>query len=330
MIEQKELNELKTGDEINHFLLLNKVELKTTRNNKEYLNLELRDKSMVVSAKMWDDFDTLANSAKEGSIVKIKGILEEFNNQPQIRIIKIRLSQASDNVSHEDFLPKSSRPLNVMVTELKDRIDAIRNEYLKSLLNKLLSGNTFEKYISVPAGKSWHHSYLHGLLEHTLEIVKICDLMCDIHADLNRDLLVTGALLHDFGKTEELTYETNFDYTDEGKLLGHIVIAALKIDETINNISDFPKNLKTQLLHLILSHQGKLEYASPVEPKTLEAIVLYHADELSAKTNAYKLAIHSEQNKEGNWTRFLQLAGTALYTKKNDNSNNEIKNTLFD
>lgn len=330
MTEQKELNELKTGDEINHFLLLNKIELKTTRNNKEYLNLELRDKSMVISAKMWDDFNSLANSAKEGSIVKIKGTLEEFNNQPQIRITKIRLLQDSDNVSHEDFLPKSSRPLNDMVTELKNRIEVIQNEHLKSLLNQILTGDTFEKYISVPAGKSWHHSYLHGLLEHTLEIIKICDLMCSIQSELNRDLLITGALLHDFGKTEELSYETGFDYTDEGRLLGHIVIAALKIDETINNISDFPKDLKTQLIHLILSHQGKLEYASPVEPKTLEAIVLYHADELSAKTNAYKLAIHSEQNKEGNWTKFLQLAGTALYTKRNNNSNNEIKNTLFD
>jgi len=330
MTEQKELNELKTGDEINHFLLLNKIELKTTRNNKEYLNLELRDKSMVVPAKMWDDFNSLANSAKEGSIVKIKGTLEEFNNQPQIRIVKIRLSQDSDNVSHEDFLPKSSRPLNDMVTELKNRIEVIQNEHLKSLLNQILTGDTFEKYISVPAGKSWHHSYLHGLLEHTLEIVKICDLMCSIHSELNRDLLITGALLHDFGKTEELSYETGFDYTDEGRLLGHIVIAALKIDEVIDNISNFPKDLKTQLIHLILSHQGKLEYASPVEPKTLEAIVLYHADELSAKTNAYKLAIYSEQNKEGNWTKFLQLAGTALYTKRNNNSNNEIKNTLFD
>ncbi|GBD91843.1 3'-5' exoribonuclease YhaM [bacterium BMS3Abin04] len=330
MTEQKELNELKTGDEINHFLLLNKIELKTTRNNKEYLSLELRDKSMVIPAKMWDDFNSLANSAKEGSIVKIKGTLEEFNNQPQIRITKIRLSQDSDNVSHEDFLPKSSRPLNDMVTELKNRIEVIQNEHLKSLLNQILAGDTFEKYISVPAGKSWHHSYLHGLLEHTLEIVKICDLMCSIHSELNRDLLITGALLHDFGKTEELSYETGFDYTDEGRLLGHIVIAALKIDEAIDNINDFPKDLKTQLIHLILSHQGKLEYASPVEPKTLEAIVLYHADELSAKTNAYKLAIHSEQNKEGNWTKFLQLAGTALYTKRNNNSNNEIKNTLFD
>ena len=330
MKSQKKLLELKTGDYINHFLLIPKMEIKTSRNNKSYLDLILRDESVSYSAKMWDGFSSFVNEAKEGNVVKVKGKLELFNNQPQIKISEIRVADLTEGVTPEDFLPKSERNLEEMKAELNDVVKSINNLYLNKLLKKMLSGEKYEKYIRVPAGKSWHHAYIHGLLEHTLEIVKICDLMCSIHSELNRDLLITGALLHDFGKTEELSYETGFDYTDEGRLLGHIVIAALKIDEAIDNINDFPKDLKTQLIHLILSHQGKLEYASPVEPKTLEAIVLYHADELSAKTNAYKLAIHSEQNKEGNWTKFLQLAGTALYTKRNNNSNNEIKNTLFD
>jgi 3'-5' exoribonuclease len=147
--------------------------------------------------------------------------------------------------------------------------------------------------------------------------------MCNIHPEVNRDLLICGALLHDFGKTDELTYETVFDYSDKGKFIGHIVLSAIEVEKDISSIPDFPEDLKNQLIHLILSHQGKLEFASPVEPKTLEAIVLYQADELSAKTNAYKSAIEADKNKSGNWTRFLTLANTSLYIPNENGNNNK-------
>ncbi len=329
MLNQKELSKLKTGEQVKHFLLLNKIETKTTKANKSYLNLELRDKSAVYPAKVWDNFEDFLARAKEGDVVKVEGVIEEFNNQPQIRILSIDLARESDNVSQKDFLPVSERNLDEMVEELNGFMDSIQNSYLRELLTRIFDEKTFEKYIHVPAGKAWHHSYVHGLLEHTLEILKICDLMCKIHPELDRDILLTAAILHDFGKTEELTYENSFDYTDKGRLLGHITIAALKIQEAAEKINNFPEKLLTLLLHLVLSHQGKLEHASPVEPKTLEAIVLYHADELSAKTNAYKLAIKADEDKEGSWTRFLPLAGTMLFAEKKQNGE-EPKETLFD
>ncbi len=329
MLKQKELSKLKTGEPVKHFLLLNKIETKTTKANKSYLNLELRDKSAVYPAKVWDNFEDFLARAKEGDVVKVEGVIEEFNNQPQIRILSIDLARESDNVSQKDFLPVSERNLDEMLNEFKEFMNSIQNRYLRELLKVIFDKETFEKYINVPAGKAWHHSYVHGLLEHTLEILKICDLMCKIHPELDRDILLTAAILHDFGKTEELTYENSFDYTDKGRLLGHITIAALKIQEAADKINNFPGKLLTLLLHLVLSHQGKLEHASPVEPKTLEAIVLYHADELSAKTNAYKLAIKADEDKEGSWTRFLPLAGTMLYTEKQQNGE-EPKETLFD
>ena len=153
--------------------------------------------------------------------------------------------------------------------------------------------------------------------------------MCSFHPEINQDLLICGAILHDFGKVEELSFDNGFDYTDKGKLIGHIVIAAMEIEKTAKSIKNFPGELKNQLIHLVLSHQGKLEHASPVEPKTLEAIVLYHADELSAKTNAYKNAIKLEENSEGNWTKFLPLANTSLY-KASSLENNSEEKTLFD
>ena len=329
MFEQKSLKSLDTKDKVEHFLLLTNFSIKSTKAGKEYLDLELRDQSILINAKMWDGFQTILPSLKPGLVVKILGKMDEFNNQPQLKIDRIRIALIEDKVSTSDFLPKSKRRLNEMETELKAIIDKINNIYLKELLKTLLSDENYAKYKKVPAGKAWHHAYIGGLLEHTLEIIKICELMCGIHGEINKDLLITGAILHDMGKIEELEYETGFNYTDKGKLIGHIVIAANLIEKTANKIENFPEDLKNQLIHLVLSHQGKLEYASPVTPKTLEAIVLYHADELSAKTNAYKGAIIAEFDSGNSWTRYLPLAETSLFIPKSFPNSDDFKETLF-
>jgi len=316
MLNQKGLKEYSPGDEITIFLIVNKFEFKTAKNGKAYINLELRDKSQAIPAKIWDSFEKYTTKLKAGVVVKVAGQIEEYLGSPQMRIDKLRLAEITDNVKSEDFLPHSNRPLNIMITELNEIINSVSNPYLNKLIKLILSTEKLEKYLKAPAGKGWHHAYLHGLLEHTLEIIKICDLMYSFHPVINRDLLICGALLHDFGKTEELTFESVFDYSDKGKLIGHIMISAFEIEKAADLIPDFPVELKNQLIHIVLSHQGKLEFASPIEPKTIEAIVLYQADELSAKTNAYKYAIEADKNKEGNWTRFLPLANTSLYTKR--------------
>ncbi len=318
MLDQKALNEFSIGDELLIFLIVSKCEVKTSKNGKLFLNLELRDKSTALPSKVWDNAEEYAKKLKEGTVVKVAGLIEDFNGAPQIKIDKIRPAQESDNVKPEDFLPRSKRPLNEMIDELNQVIESVNNQYLNKLLRIILSGENLDKYARTPAGKGWHHAYIHGLLEHTLEIVRICKLMCSIHSDLNHDLLISGALLHDFGKTEELTYDSVFDYSDKGKLIGHIMIGAITVDKTASSIPNFPEELKTHLIHLVLSHQGKLEFASPVEPKTLEAIALYQADELSAKTNAYKYAIEADKNKGGRWTRFLPLAETSLFIPDNN------------
>lgn len=332
MISQSELNSLSKGDTVDHFLLVRKCEIRLTKTNKEYLSLELGDKSTTLSANLWDDnssFKSFRDSLKVGDILKVKGSIEEYQGNPQIKIESVRIPKQSENVSPADFLARSKRDLNEMITEMDKRINKIQNSNLKTLLDNIFSAERLKKYSSAPAGKMWHHAYVGGLLEHTLEIVKICDLMCDIHQEINRDLLITGALLHDFGKIEELSFDSAFDYTDKGKLLGHIVIASIIINDEINKITGFSDELKTNLLHLILSHQGKLEHASPVVPKTLEAITLYQSDELSAKVNAYKLSLSSETKPNSKWTKFIGLAGTDLYDHGINNDSDENK-TLFD
>jgi 3'-5' exoribonuclease len=327
MIEQAKLNELKVGDKITHFLLMTSFSVKSTKTGNQFLDLQLQDQSASYNAKMWGNFESFLPEAKEGIVVKILATLEEFNNQPQIKIERIRVAAKEDQVSPSDFLPRSKRDFDEMKKELFEVIKSITEPHLNMLLLKILDKDNLDKYLKVPAGKAWHHAYIGGLIEHTLEIIKICQLMCDIHAELNRDLILTGAILHDLGKIEELEFNSGFEYSDKGKLLGHIVIVANMIEKETNEIEGFPADLKNQLIHLVLSHQGKLEYASPVVPKTLEAIVLYHADELSAKANAYKGAVLNEIDKK--WTRYLPLAETAVYIPDSFPKEDDFKDTLF-
>ncbi len=309
----REINSFKKNEEgVIGFFLITSLEEKVTKNGKSYLDLTLADKTGTINAKFWD-YDKSKHFFQKGDVIKAKGKIQEFAGKLQYIIELIRKTTPEDNVSRKDFIRTSERNLEEMTAELEASIASVKNPYLNKLLKIIFSGEKLEKFKTVPAGKAWHHAYVHGLLEHTLEIVKICNLMALFHKEINRDLLITGALLHDFGKTEELSADADFSYTDKGKLLGHIVIAAMEIEKAIERIEDFPEELKLQLEHLVLSHQGKLEFASPVVPKTLEAITLYHADELSAKANAYKNAILSSQNDESNWTGFVRLAETDLF-----------------
>lgn len=318
MVNQIDFNKLNAGDAILHYCILVKSEVKTAKNGRSYFNAEVKDKTATLTARKWDDFEEFIENSKEGDIVKIKGVAEEYMGAINIKIEAIRKTVEQDNVSLSDFLAASERNFNEMIQEFKGVLNSIKNKYLNTLVNEMFIGENLEKYTHVPAGKSWHHSYISGLLEHTLEIVKICDLVAGFHKEVKRDLLICGALFHDYGKIRELSFNAAFDYTDVGKLLGHIVIGAMEVEKKIEQIEGFPENLKTELLHLILSHQGKLEFATPVEPKTLEAIILYHADELSAKANAYKNAIKSEEHKNVNWTKYLPLANTSLFISRDD------------
>lgn len=334
MLKQPDLADLKKGDTVDHYLIIRKIEGRSTKAGKAFLSLELGDKSAGINANVWNDtsgFEQLSAKAKTGDIVKISGTIDEFQGSPQIKLNSAELADDSAGVIARDFLSKSSRNPEEMENEFLTRLEQISNSNLKTLLKNIFSGERLEKFKVAPAGKSWHHAYLSGLIEHTLELIKICDLMCEFHKELNRDLLVAGAMLHDLGKTIELKYDSAFEYSNKGKLIGHIVICASIIEEETKKIPGFPEELKNLLIHLVLSHQGKLEYASPVVPKIPEAIALYQADELSAKVNAYLNILKSEVSNGGNWTKFIHLAQTDLYRQQNSSTNEEnVNKSLFD
>jgi 3'-5' exoribonuclease len=331
MLKQKELASLSKGDEVDHYLLIKRFELRLTKQNKQYLSLELGDKSVSLNANIFEQFEKIYETFNLNNVVKVKGVIDDYQGTRQIKINSMVPAELSGDISVIDFLPKSVRNPDEMKEEFRQRVDRINNTYLKTLMHNIFNEKNFLKYSLAPAGKAWHHGYIHGLLEHTLEIIKICDLMCDIHPEINRDLLICGALMHDFGKIEELKYDGAFEYTDKGKLIGHIVISAILINEEAKKIPGFPEELKNCLIHIILSHQGKLEHASPVIPKTLEAIALYQADELSAKVNAYKNALATQMKSDSKWTSFLNLAETDLFKHSiSGEPDDDINKTLFD
>jgi len=242
LLNQPDLNTLSKNDQINHFLLIRRFDLRTTRSGSDFLSTELGDKTASLNANVWEGFTEVAARGKVGDVVKVAGTIEEYQGSLQIRVSSIRLAKSSDEVSPKDFLPQSKRNLKEMKDEFNKRINNNSNKYLNTLLTQIFTSERFELFCTTPAGKSWHHAYIHGLIEHTLEIIKICELMCEFHQELNKDLLIAGAMLHDIGKIEELSYDSAFDYTNKGKLVGHIVIASSIVQAEIKRFLDFRKN----------------------------------------------------------------------------------------
>jgi 3'-5' exoribonuclease len=193
------------------------------------------------------------------------------------------------------------------------------------LLRKFFSDQEFvKKFQAAPAGKSWHQAYLGGLLEHTLNVVQICEFVCQLYPGANRDLLITGAILHDIGKIYEYKYPEIIDYTDEGRLIGHITIQDALVTERIGEIKNFPTDLKNQLRHALMSHHGEKEMGSPKRPKTLEAVILHFADNLDAQAAGFSQIIKRTKEKGKSWSEFIQLIDRFLYAGSDSEEKNNI------
>lgn len=258
-----------------------------TRSDAPFLKLQLADCYGSVSARMWEGVEQVIDMLRPGMYVGIRGRLERYQEERQLRVEEI----APLRVELDDlvlFLPRSARPAEHMEAELADAIGSIGDVALRRLLESLL-GRTTETghaFRMAPAAKQNHHAYLGGLLEHTLSVVRVCDLLAGHYGrGLDRDLLIAGALLHDLGKVREIGARAGFPYTDEGKLLGHILIGLQMVADAAAALPALHSARLLLLQHLIASHQGRYEWQSPREPRTLEAIVLHYADDLDAKLN---------------------------------------------
>lgn len=306
------VTDLKPGSEIADFFVLRKKEIKEY-NGQRFLKLELGDKTGRIDGVVWDNPEEIFNLAEAGEIVKIKGWVTTYRDASQIKVERLRKA-IQNEIDLSDFLPSSEKEPSVLLEEFKKVVSSVQNPHLRKLLELLLEdSNLTDKIKGTPGGKLWHHAYVGGLLEHTLKVTQICEKAASMYPLANRDLLITGALLHDIGKINSYSAKGFFDYTDEGRLVGHIVSGEELVAKKMQEISNFPPELALQVKHLILSHQGQLEYASPVVPQTIEAVILYYADEMDAKVDAFGHIIKTQKRKGKKWSDWVHLIDRYIY-----------------
>lgn len=316
MSEQTMICDLRTGDAVTGYLLATDAAYKTTRTGGEYLELKLTDASGELKAFLWDlkavegEFAALVPDV----FVKVKGKVEEFQGRKQIRVDKVRFAADSEVGDFSHFFPTSKRPVEAMLQELDGLIQGIGDPWVRRLLDTLLVQDADRRaaFAKAPAAKSLHHVYLGGLLEHTLSVASMARAACEHYRSLNRDLVLAGVLLHDLGKTAELSYQRSFGYTDTGNLLGHITLETQWVAKAMEQLPGFPEELRLQILHIILAHHGKLEFGSPVLPKTPEALLVHYLDDLDGKLEGMFRLIHEESG-QGNWSAWSRSLERPIY-----------------
>ena len=294
------------------FLVRDKI-LGMAKNGRSYMTLKLMDASGEVEGRIWERVEELSAQFDKDDFVQVAGKASVYMGKMQLVIQQLERVDES-RVDIADFLPVTDRHQKEMQEELAALINALEDPHLKSLMQSFLADEDFmDCYSCAPAAKSMHHAYLGGLLEHSLAVAALAQDISKRYPDLQRDLLIVGALLHDVGKIAELRYRRSFEYTDAGKLLGHIMIGVELLDEKIRQIDGFPEELSVHLKHLLLSHHGQYEYGSPKRPKTLEAVILNFIDDLDSKINGVRTHIDREPDRKTSWTQYHKMYDRYFY-----------------
>lgn len=312
----EELMVLKEGEWVEDIFLVRSKQLSVRKDGKSYLMLKVGDKTGVIDCKLWDKIDEFSDRFTTDDFIRIKGIITSYQGTKEINLKHIE--KLDDNIINiRDFVTISSHDAEEMTQELYSIINKIKNPYLQRLLLLFYEDKEFMELFKIaPAAKDIHHAFLSGLLEHSIEVARLCIDIKRYFTEVDIDLLTTGAILHDIGKIRELKYRKGFDYTDEGRLIGHIVIGFEMLDGKIRQLKDFPPKLGMLLKHLIISHQGTNEWGSPKVPQTLEAIILHNLDDLSAKINIVRKAIETDINQKRDFSSYNKALGRYLYKNK--------------
>lgn len=307
------VKDIRSGDKVNEVFLVWEKNLAYSQKGLPYLNVRLRDKTGELDAKVWDNAQDWDKGFKKGDLVRVQGRALNFKNAVQLAIHNVTTVEEAE-VSLEDYFPVAKEDPQAMFAELLAFAAGVKDPHLAALLSSFLQDDELVgRFKRAPAAKGFHHVCLGGLLEHTLSVVRLVDLTAGHYEGLDRDLLIAGAILHDIGKIYELNYERLFEYSDEGRLIGHIVMGVEMIDARIAGIPSFPKQKAMELRHLILSHHGLLEYGSPKRPKTVEALIVHYLDDLDAKVNAFQETIREARADASDWTPYHRLFDRYLY-----------------
>lgn len=311
---KKLISDLKVGEPVDEVFLLGRCDLKTSKNESLYLDLLLSDRSGAVGGRMWDASQALYESLEVDDFVRVKGRMGAFQNRPQIRVNSISKADIS-SLRLGDFLPQAETPPEKMMDEVKSILDQIEDPDYRRICEAFLGDQDFTAaFRTAPAAVRYHHAYLGGLLEHTLNVLRLADTILPQYPFLRRDLLLTAAFLHDVGKTAEIGYKRTFSYTDSGQLVGHLVLGVVMLENKASKL-ELPDDKLALLRHCILSHHGQYEYGSPKLPMTAEALALHYLDNLDAKLTDFEGHLDTDQVSNSNWTGFLPQFGRRLFRK---------------
>ena len=308
--------DIKANHLITTFFALESMQLRKSRAQRQFLDLSLYDKTGKIKGYLWDNPTETATTLKEKSFVKVRGIATSINDSLILNIERIRTAK-KEETDMRDFLEIVSGGTDLWHKKLLKSINLIKDLNCKRLVHSFLNdGGFMELFLTSPGGIWVHHNYIGGLLEHIANVMTQAEITADSNpALLDKDLLLTGAFLHDIGKTREIYWEIAKEYTTEGKLMGHISIGLLMLEEKLSKLKDFPADLALLLKHMILSHHGKPEYGSPVVPATPEALALHLIENTDAKIN--HLYCHlGNSNPDEQWSYFDKFLNTGIYQRK--------------
>lgn len=315
----KFINEIELGEAIDDVYLARDPILRSTTRGDLYIAMFLSDRTGRLNGRMWQATEEVYKALPKPGFVNVQGRSELYQNNLQIIINNISIVDTK-KVSLEDFLSRTDKDTKQMFEEVKKIIGRIKNPQLKSLVDEFLADKELmEKFCNVPGGVKLHHDYLGGLLEHTHNMLRVAIAILPFYPDVQPDLVLAGVFLHDIGKTEELSYDMAFSYTDSGQLIGHIVKSFIMINQKADVLkakgTDIEQTILDALGHIILSHHGAYDYGSPKLPATPEAFMVYYIDDLDAKVSQVTSAIESEPG-DSDWTPWKTALQTRLYRKK--------------
>jgi len=319
------IKDLQDGQAVAGLFLIKELSRAETKNGKPYLILTAIDRTGEIGGRVWDNADQVMAECAAGRIVALTGQAQAYKGILQL---KIETAQAVDSglVDMADFQPTAPGDIKQMAGQLLALARSIREPDLRKLTRKFFEDEGFFSiFIKAPAAKNMHHAYLGGLLEHTLSVARLADLVASLYAGLDRDLLLTGALLHDVGKTEEFAFDSlPFNYTDKGRLVGHLVLGAEMVRARADKLKNFPEDLLVRVQHLILSHHGQYEFGSPCLPMLTEAFALNFLDDLDAKINYIsRLEMRLDQTGGYQWTDYQKMLERFLFLRgRNDQEQN--------
>jgi len=311
------ISELTANQTVSTTFLVKSKELRNKKSGGQFVVVTLSDKTGDIIGQWWDNFEDAVDTFERDDVVFVRGLVNAYRNHLQIAVHRMRLCETREiDLTH--YFPSTAYDVDKMFAELYSRIQEFRNPFLRELLSNIFSDDkTVQKFKRAPAAKTMHHPYLGGLLEHSLSLMELCRKVGSHYPGLDIELLETGAVLHDFGKIDELSYDRGFGYTVEGQLLGHLAMETIMVSEHIARIAGFPEELRRQVLHILLAHHGKLEHGSPKLPMTPEALIVAYLDDLDSKVEAMQRLI-AEPNTMGDWTRITPMFERPIYRRRPD------------